>query len=144
MGYTEVKKIYDKTRLDVFVMAIAHLMNIGFLTASQITDEDIEKVEGNGFMTKEYCQELNKIASEIAKNCTPSEFIQLCEAVEPFEVPEKLSRGRMEKIINDYIACETRSLTLMVADGSLEPEDLLALGYWTEEDVDKYYEEQEG
>lgn len=58
MGYAEVRKIYNNTRLEIFDMAIVHLMHIGFLTASKITDADIENVEGNGLMTKEFCQEL--------------------------------------------------------------------------------------
>lgn len=63
--------------------------------------------------------------------------------VEPFATPEGLSRERMEKIIYDFIGSDPRSFELMVADGVFEPEDLLKLGYWTEEEVDEYYEKQE-
>lgn len=143
MGYAEVKKIYNANRLDIFVMAISYLMDIGFRNAKEITDEDIEEAEGNGLMTKGFVEELMKIARDIANVCEPSELIQLCQMVEPFATPEGLSRERMEKIISDSIAYDSRSLELMVSDGSFEPEDLLALGYWTEEDVDEYYEKQE-
>lgn len=143
MGYAEVKKIYDRERLEIFVMATSYLMDIGFQAALKITNTDIENAEGNGLMTKEVCQELMKIAREIAINCTPSEFIQLCQVVEPFAMPEKLPRERMEKIINGFIGSDPRSLELMVVDGSFEPEDLQGLGFWTEQDVEQYYEKYE-
>lgn len=78
--YADIEKIYNNTRLDVFIMASTHLMDIGWNEAEQITDEDIEtKVEGNGLMTKEFCQELVRIARDIAKAGSPVEFIQLCQ-----------------------------------------------------------------
>lgn len=143
MGYAEVKRIYNGERTGVFVMATSYLMGIGFQNALKITNTEIEEVEGNGLMTKEFCQELIKIAREIATNCTPSEFIQLCQVVEPFAMPEKLPRERMEKIINGFIGSDPRSLELMVVDGSFEPEDLQGLGFWTEQDVEQYYEKYE-
>lgn len=143
MGYAEVKKIYNANRLDVFVMAISYLMDIGFRNAKEITDEDIDECEGNGLMTKSFCQELMKIARDIANVCEPSELIQLCQAEDVFDIPDKMSRTRMEKIICGFIGSDPRSFELMVADGTFEPEDLLELGYWTEEEVDEYYEKQE-
>lgn len=102
MGYAEVKKIYDSIRLDLFVLAISHLMDIGFRTASRITDEDIEKTEGNGLMTKDFCQALNKIARDIAQNCEPAELVQLCQAEDVFDIrflAEKIGRSRLEVLL---------------------------------------------
>lgn len=143
MGYAEVKKIYEANRLDYFIMGISYLMDIGFRNAQEITDKDIEEAEGNGLMTKGFVKELMKMARDIANACEPSELVQLCQVVEPFGVPEDLTKERMRRIISNYIEADVRSLKLMVADGTFEPEDLEALGYWTEEDVDEYYEETE-
>ena len=77
--YADIKKIYDGTRLDIFCMATTHLMDLGWRTASEITDEDLEEVEGNGLMTKEFCQELCRLAREIAQTVEPVEFIQFCQ-----------------------------------------------------------------
>ena len=101
MGYAEVKLIYDTTRLDMFVLAISHLMDIGFRNAAQITDEDIEATEGNGIMTQSFCQELNRMAREIANCCEPSELVQLCQAEDVFDVKfsaEKIGRNRLETL----------------------------------------------
>ena len=106
MGYAEIKKIYDTYRLDVFVLAISHLMDIGFRTASEITDEGIEKTEGNGLMTKDFCQTLNKIARDIAQCCEPSELVQLCQAEDVFDVrfsAEKIGRSRLEVLLSNAL-----------------------------------------
>lgn len=75
----KLEELYRKTRLDYFVMAISHLMHIGWGTAEEITDEQIENCEGNGFMTKEFVMELNRTAREIARSCEPSGLICFCE-----------------------------------------------------------------
>ena len=142
MGYAEVKKIYNEYRLDYFVMAISYLMDIGFRNAKEITNKDIEEAEGNGLMTKEFVGVLMKLTRDIANACEPSELIQLCQVVEPFAVPEDLTKERMRRILSNFIEADVRSLKLMVADGTFEPEDLEALGYWAEEDVENYYEEK--
>ena len=78
-AYEKIKKIYDETRLEMFVMAATHLMDIGWQVASKITDTDIEEAEGNGLMTKEFVQALLKISRKIAQTCNPVEFIQFCQ-----------------------------------------------------------------
>lgn len=102
MGYAEVKKIYDANRLGVFVMAISYLMDIGFRNATEITDKDIDECEGNGLMTKSFCQELMKMAREIANACEPSELVQLCQAEDVFDVKfsaGKIGRSRLETLL---------------------------------------------
>ena len=84
-AYEKIKKIYDGTRLDIFVMAVTHLMNIGWNIAENITDKQIDNVEGNGLMTKEFCQELVKIAREIATTCNPVELIMFCQVEKLFD-----------------------------------------------------------
>ena len=77
--YTEIKKIYDRVGTPIFNMATTHLMSIGWNTAEKMTDEQITKVEGNGLMTQDFCQDLCKIAREVAQNASPVEFIQFCQ-----------------------------------------------------------------
>lgn len=83
--YKDIKKIYENTRLDAFLMASTHLMDIGWRRATQMTDEQISKVEGNGLMTAEYCQMLCRVARDIAKACSPVEFIQFCQVNELYD-----------------------------------------------------------
>lgn len=143
MGYTELKKIYRETRVDYFNMAICHLMNIGFLNAEKITDEEIASVEGNGLMTKEFCEWIMKTAREIAKVSNLVELIQLCMAEDIYAPAEGLSNDRLKKLVCTFIDLDIRPLKGLVRDGIMEPEDLEALGYWTEKDVEEYYEEEE-
>lgn len=141
--YEELRKIYDVTRLDYFVMAITYLMDIGFRNAKEITDKEIEQAEGNGIMTKGFVQDLMKTARQIAKVSGPVELAQLCQAKSIFTPAEGLSNERLQKLVCDFIDLDPRPLKELVIDGTMEPEDLQALGYWTEEDVDDYYEEEE-
>ena len=83
--YKDIKAIYDRERLDIFSMATTHLMCIGWTVAEKITDEDIAAVQGNGFMTKEFCQHLNRVAREIAQTASPVEFIQFCQVEKLYE-----------------------------------------------------------
>ena len=84
--YKDLKKIYDNNRLDVFVMATAHLLDIGYRNAVSITDEDINELKENGLMTKEFVQDLVRLTREIAKNvdsCT--EIVQFCMVEKIFD-----------------------------------------------------------
>jgi hypothetical protein len=71
----------------VFIMAISHLLSIGINNAAKITDEQIEKVEGNGLMTQLFCQEIVRLAREIAKivENDPIRLIQFCMVEELFD-----------------------------------------------------------
>lgn len=83
--FADIKKIYDETRVDHFVMATTHLMNVGWDEASSWTDEEIANVKGNGIMTAEFCQYLCELARDIAKAGSPTEFIQLCQVVKLYD-----------------------------------------------------------
>lgn len=136
MGYDEIKKIYNRERLDIFVMAITHLMNIGWETAEQISDLQIAVTEGNGLMTKEFCQNLNRLTREIALCCQPHELVQLCEAEEIFDIqfkPNKVSRNKLEsalvEAINQKLYHENISLEDVAEEFGLDLEDLEKLDY---------------
>lgn len=77
--YKDIKAIYNKVGVPIFTMASAHLMDIGWKTAKKITDENIEQIEGNGLMTREFCQDLVRVARDLANVCSPVEFVQFCQ-----------------------------------------------------------------
>ena len=84
--YTELKKIYNNTRYDVFAMAVTYLIDVGYRTVVNLQDEDIDKMEGNGLMTADFVRCLVKKAREIAQTLdTPREIITFCQAEEVFD-----------------------------------------------------------
>lgn len=77
--YKDLKKLYDETQTIVFNMAITHLVDIGHRNALEITDKDIEELEGNGLMTKEFVQALVRISRDIARVSTPTQILQFAQ-----------------------------------------------------------------
>lgn len=108
--YDKLKAIYNRERLDVFSMAVSHLLDIGFRHAEKITDDEIEQMKGNGLMTQDFVQYLVKLSREIAQNCdNPVEIIQFCQAEEVFDIryyANKPSWGDLEEVILDAIEVE--------------------------------------
>ena len=101
--YSALEKIYNNSRLDVFAMAVSHLMDIGFRTAMDITDEDIEALDGNGLMTKSFVQALVSLSRDIALACSsPTELIVLCNKYEIFD-SGTISRKRLKDILCNYV-----------------------------------------
>lgn len=94
----KLEELYQNTRLDHFVMAISHLMNIGWQKAESITDEQLERCRGNGIMTKDFVIELNKTTREIAKCCEPSELICFCMYHDIFDTNLYFDDARENKI----------------------------------------------
>lgn len=84
--YSKMKELYDKTRLDMFAMAVSYIIDTGYSAVEQITDEEIAEMEGNGLMTKEFVQGLVKLAREITRVTEHgTEVIQFCAALSVFE-----------------------------------------------------------
>ena len=84
--YNNLKKIYDENRLDVFAMSVAHLLDIGFKNARGITNEQIETIKEAKWATKEFLQELVRVARDIAVACdSNTELIMFCEANQVFD-----------------------------------------------------------
>lgn len=105
-AYNKIKKLYNKYHLAQFNMAVAQLMEIGFRSASGLTDEEISQAKGNAFMTDEFWQETLKLVREIAQNYSAAELIQFCEVEEPFDIrwfSEHPTRGDIEKYMNNAI-----------------------------------------
>lgn len=86
--YANMKKLYDRTPTVMWNMAVAHLLDIGFREAIQITDEDIEQLEENGMMTQQFVQDLVRTTRDIAKECGNNvvEVIQFCTIEKCFDM----------------------------------------------------------
>lgn len=93
-AYDKIKAIYDKTRIDYFVMGVSHLMDIGWRTAEAMTDEDIDSLEGNGFMTEDFCKYICRLAREIAQAAQPTELIMFCAVEKVFDTKGFKTRKR--------------------------------------------------
>ncbi len=77
--YKDLKKIYDKNHVVLFNMAFTHLRDIGWRNAIDISDKEIEELEGNGMMTKEFVQDLMRLTRELAKTAQPVELSQFAQ-----------------------------------------------------------------
>lgn len=85
--YANMTKIYESTCTPVYAMAVAYLLDKGFSFVQKITDEDIENLEENGIMTKEFVQDLVKVARDIANECgnDVTKLIQFCQKKRVFD-----------------------------------------------------------
>lgn len=85
--YNNMKKIYYRNP-QMFIMATAHLLDIGFRKANEITDEDINELEGNGLMTQDFVQDLVRMTRDIAAECGNDvvEIIMFCMAEDIFDI----------------------------------------------------------
>lgn len=61
-----IRKEFD-SRMEMAV--VTHIIGEGWDNLEKLTEEDITKVEGNGLMTKEFCQCLVRAAVRICKEC---------------------------------------------------------------------------
>ena len=87
--YKELKKIYDNNRVDVFVMAVANLLDKGYDTVIKITDKDISEIQmpKNSLITTGFAQSLTKLTRDIAQNCdSVVEIIRFCAKEKIFDI----------------------------------------------------------
>jgi len=102
--YAKLKEIYYKTRLDIFSMAVTYICDIGYRNVVDITDKEIDELEGNGLMTQSFVQMLVRLAREISGVIeSPTELIQFCDAMGVFETEyytngEHMNRRTLEDI----------------------------------------------
>ena len=134
--YNNLKAIYDKTRLDVFSMAVAHLLDIGFRNAEKITDEDIEQMEGNGLMTQSFVRNLVKLSREIARACdgNPVELIQFCMTEEVFDIKWYASKPTYSDLVS-YI----QNAMDMLKHGGYAYQDMFENWFCIEDEDDREY-----
>lgn len=76
---------------------------VGIDKAKRITDEQIEHINGNGFMTQDFCQSMVRCARRIARECG---FIT---DIVPYLINEwghlsgRITQERTEEILDRYI-----------------------------------------
>lgn len=68
-----IREDFDE-RLCVMVLSYT-LGQLGLEQAASITDEDIESLEGNAMMTRDFVQALARTARRIAKECSLTDDI---------------------------------------------------------------------
>ena len=61
-----IRKEFD-SRMEMAV--VTYILDNGWEDLKEFTEEDILKVEGNGLMTKEFCQALVRASVRICKEC---------------------------------------------------------------------------
>ena len=66
-----IRKEFD-SRMEMAV--VTHILGMGWDKLELVTEEDILKVEGNGLMTKEFCQALVRASVRICKECDMFEY----------------------------------------------------------------------
>lgn len=74
---TKIGKIIEKefdSRMENAV--ISYIMDKGMSNVKEITDEQIEKLEGNGLMTQDFVQSLVRCARRICQECEWTELIE--------------------------------------------------------------------
>lgn len=93
--YEKLKEMMDKKGIDIFMMGVCHLLDIGWRKASKITDEDIEaiKMPENSIMTTGFVQDLTRLAREIAQTCSSVDLIKFMEVEKPYDV-KGFKKGR--------------------------------------------------
>ena len=110
MAYKEMEKIYDRTRLEIFVMAVGHLLDVGFNNVKEITDDQIATISDQGWATAGFLQKLVTTSKEIANACeTPVELIQFCAAENVFDTEfyankHKISDMRIREIAEHAVS----------------------------------------
>ena len=91
--YKDLKKIYDENHVVLFNMAVTHLIDIGWRNAIDITDKEIDELEGNGMMTKEFVQDLMRLTRELAKTAQPVELIQFAQVEKLYDTRGYKTKG---------------------------------------------------
>ena len=146
MAYKEMKEIYDRNRLDLFVMAVGHLLDIGFNNAKEITDDQIATIKDQGWATAGFLQKLVTISREITNACkSPVELIQFCSAEEVFDTefyaPNKISGIRMREIAEKAVSClcneETIEDFVNETDLTDKEKDYFGVDYEEDDDYDE-------
>lgn len=63
-----------------YVMILSYILDKGQSMIMKIEDSDIDALEGNGLMTKEFAQSLVRAAREVVRNCDQSDIVRLFKA----------------------------------------------------------------
>lgn len=107
--YAKLKKIKDSMRIDRLSMALTYICDVGYRHVISMTEDDIQFMQGNGLMTKEYVQAICHTAKDICDIVeNPTEIFQFCDAIGIYETDyftngEHLSRRTLEEGLSKLI-----------------------------------------
>ena len=77
----KARTICDKEAMGVpYPMIISYILDKGESFIYEITDEQIDALEGNGFMTEDFVKALVRAAREVVRNCNQNDIIRLIKA----------------------------------------------------------------
>lgn len=145
--YEKIKEIYRQQRLDYFVMACSYFFDIGYAQAKELTEEQINKAEGNGLMTKEFVQYIMRTAKEIAEvSESPIDLVQFCMAEDVFDIrlyANQVPKSKLEQMIEQRLSYDEFDFSKVddiekaCEKYDCDAEDFEMLGY---ELTEKYFE----
>ncbi len=117
--FEKLEKVYEKYRLDYFIMAVSHLLDRGFRTVLEMTDEEIEAMKYEpqtkegviDLMTEDFIKWIWRTAKEIAvaSDKQPVNLITFCQSIDLFDTNHfdgKPNKTRMEEMLNSRIENE--------------------------------------
>lgn len=104
--YSIISKEFD-TRMELGLFS--YIFGKGIENLREVTEDDIKEVEGNAFMTQEFCQQMVRCAVRISKECTFPEIMEyvrlhlnfMPEVREINFAREDYSRGKFWELLND-------------------------------------------
>ena len=91
MRTNKAKEICNKVGKGIpYVMILSYILDKGQTTIRQITDEQIDALEGNNLMTQDLVQGLVRTAREVVLNCEQEDIVRLfksdwCNAGEVYD-----------------------------------------------------------
>ena len=135
MRDNKVKKIIDQEFDNRMGLAVISYLceQVGFDVAKQITDEQIERIEGNALMTDSFSQAMVRCARRIARECS---FVN---DVVPYLINEwgrlgnDVTRDRAVDILVSYIDNDLNTADPGYVRDTLR--DVCGVTYWELEDM---------
>lgn len=127
MSYEKINKVKREQRMEVFAMSVTYLLDKGYDFCKRLTDKDISEAEGNGFMTREFCQCIIRTARNIANaEDSPIEIVQFCSLDDTFELTrynERWARYDLVKILSYLIDNGNVNLDELLNDLDMDEEE---------------------
>ena len=127
MSYEKINKVKREQRMEVFAMSVTYLLDKGYDFCKNLTDKGISEVEGNGFMTEEFCQNIVRTARDIANaEDSPIEIVQFCSLDDTFELTrynERWARYDLVKILSYLIDNGNVNLEELLNDLDMDEEE---------------------
>lgn len=77
----KAREICDREAKGIpYVMIISYIIDKGQDVIAEITDEDIDNIEGNAMMTADFCKGIVRAARAVVKECDQNDIVRLIKA----------------------------------------------------------------